>query len=226
MGLRTRCGAAVAIGFFLALSTSVVRAGELVTNGSFESPGYDPSWLLKDGTYYPSPFEVPTGWSGTGQVSVNLPGTQAYPYGVPDGVQVAVDGLPDDVGDIFQDVPATLSLGTVYTLTGFVGSRLDYPGSGEIDLETSTGDILASSGSITPPDGMFQSVYLTYQPQSGDPDLGDGLRISLLFTGGNQASYDAISLTADSVPEPVSIGLLGLAAVGLLGKPFRARRMS
>jgi hypothetical protein len=201
-----------------------VRAAELITNGSFELPHADSGWITEPfGRFI---LAAPTGWNVTSvEIGPFEPSSLAFPSGIPDGTQVAAVGNELSTGGLFQDVTENLSFGMQYSLTAWVGSRADAPGSGIVSLETVAGDVLATSGIVTPADGTWQQIALTYSPPSGSPFLGDGLRVLLSRAGGIQSDFDSISLTAAAVPEPATIvlGLCGGAA--LLGWRLRSRRV-
>jgi hypothetical protein len=77
------------------LATSASRA-DLIVNGSFENPAYDPTWITNSGGSFPFPNVIPPGWQGSGEENVNRPSALAFPGGVPDGLQTGVVG--DDIG--------------------------------------------------------------------------------------------------------------------------------
>jgi PEP-CTERM motif len=137
--------------------------------------------------------------------------------GFPDGTQHGYVNF----GFIFQDVPATLTAGTTYTLTAFLGRRTDNSGALDvIELDTVAGTVLASSGIIIPPLGDFQSSSLSFTATTGDPNLGQQMRIvfrtePLTAHAQGQLDVDQVSLLS-SVPEPSSIALMGSGFLSLL----------
>lgn len=210
----------------LSISTAATAHGELIINGSFEDPAADATWITDPGGSFPSPYIIPTGWQGSGQADVHRPSALAFPGGVPDGLQTAAVGNDIGPGVMFQDVAAALTAGRTYTLTAFIGSRADFSGSGMITLETVSGVVLASSGSVSPALGAFQAVVLTYTAQDGDAQLGQQLRVVLQRTDGHQAQFDAVSLTASAVPEPTALFMLVAGALPILGCAVRRRASS
>ena len=179
-------------------------------NPSFELPHDDATFVKSSlGDYKPNAL---TGWSGTGNFGVYAP-TTPFPGGVPDGAQVAYILS----GSIFQDLSATLTAGTTYTLSGYVGQRTDYGASpGSLNLETTSGTLLAGSGPIFAASGAFRFTSVNFTPLATNPNLGQRLRIVLTLQSGGQTDFDLIRLTTPAaVPEPGSVALLvGIATVG------------
>jgi predicted ATPase len=174
-------------------------ADNLIVNGSFERDRPNPSWLTVSGGMFAYPFIVPFGWRGVGSVNVNTPSYAAFPNGIPDGANTAAVGDQTRSGRLFQDVPAQLIVGTTYTLSAWVGNRASYTGSGRVRLETAAGHLLADSGIVTPAEGAFQKVTLTFTAQSDTVGLGEGLRVVLERAEGTQANFDGVRLTASPV---------------------------
>ncbi len=172
----------------------------LLVNGDFEADRPDALWINVRGGLFAHPFIVAAGWQGVDSVNVNLPSFAAFPNGIPFGTNVAVVGDHTMQGRLFQDVAAQLTAGTTYTLSAWVGNRLDYYGSGRVCLETVSGQILADSGVIAPEKGTFQKVVLTFTAESDSPHLGEGLRVALERPDGLQANFDGVCLTISSSP--------------------------
>ncbi len=211
----------------LALSTlglvAMSPAVQAQTNGSFENPS-----LTTPGDYTIN--NIPD-WSFSGSVQtysygVFRPTTAAYPAGVPDGVQAAYVSN----GAIYQDESA-ITANTAYSLSVYVGSRLDQPGgAGTVNLETAGGAILASQ-SLSPLDGTFGVVNLNYVVGNSNPFIGDTLRIVLAQANGSQVNFDKVSLgerivPTSVVPEGNALFLLlgGMAPVGLGLAARRSRK--
>lgn len=211
----------------VANSHPLASGAELLVNGGFEAPQATTGWLVTPaGRYIDAP---PAGWQRFNPAVYTFePSLIPFPGGIPEGMQVASVGeafAPDSL--LFQDVPAYLSVGDMYTLSIEVGSRADYPGAGSVSLRTTSGDILASSGAVAPAPGTFEHVELTYKVLPGDPLLGAQLRVQLERASGLQANFDAASLTVTPVPEPGTLGLTAVGALALLaGQRIRRRAMS
>ncbi len=209
----------------LAKATSIT-----VNNSSFENPS------LADDTYQgetdpPGTANVPYGtiddWSREGGPTgvQNVIGTGEYGGGATlpapgDGTQF----LYDNGGAVYQDVGAILPNKT-YTLTVAAGNQEGFgPGSvGSIYLVNGTGDgtplalVTAGNGQVSgQPANSFADF--TFTATTGAGVSGD-LTIVLELNSGQQEDYDNVRLSY--VPEPASLGALGLASVGVL---FRRRR--
>ena len=170
----------------------------LIINGDFEADRPDALWISVRGGLFAHPFLVATGWQGVDSVNINVPSFAAFPNGVPHGTNTAVVGDHTMQGRLFQNVAAQLTAGTTYTLSAWIGNRLDYSGSGRTVLETVSGEILADSGTITPEKGTFQKVILTFTAENGSPLLGENLRVALERSEGLQANFDGVCLTTSS----------------------------
>jgi hypothetical protein len=196
-------------------------AANLIANGSFESPAANATWAVAPGGSYS--YISPTYWQATARAGPSKPTTLAFPLGAPDGLQIGFTGDDVSPGTLFQNVPAALEAGITYTVSGLVGSRLDYAGSGIIFLATASGSVLAGSGSISPPLGTFSEVSFSFSPLANEPRIGQQLRVVLQRSGGHQANFDDIRLTM--TPEPASFvnAFAGLVAMGCFGPALRRR---
>ena len=190
-----------------------------VLNPSFELPGDNANFTHgPEGAYLKFNCDD---WNGSGIFAVFAPNTRPYPNGIPDAKQVGVVGDETGSGALFQDVPATVQIGQTYMLSVAVGNRADYSGSGLVNLETTGGAILASSGTVTPALGAFQQVTLNYTVTENDPFVGQGLRIYLTRSGGNQTNFDNVKLTSVPAPGALLVSVLGLVPGAVA---FRRRR--
>ncbi len=212
-GIAVRQSAVAIVG--LALAGVVAAAPISIVNFSFEDPA------LGDGGFNLGPV---TGWEvsagiGTGEASGAFnPTVGQLAQGPTDGVQVAYsnnNGLA-----LAQTLTALLTANTQYTLMVDVQSRTDgFPEIGStLELWTEF-DLLASS-SVGPIAGGSNALLTTsFFANSGDPHLGQALRIRLLAAGiqseWDNVRLDATSQTPTAAPEPATLALLGVAFAGM-----------
>jgi hypothetical protein len=155
------------------------------------------------------------GWQGGGSFQ---PNSQFF-SSIPNGTTIGYS----NGGTIAQTLTSTVLPDTVYTMTAFVGNRLDgFSGTFTLALDTIQNGVTTTlctvSGNahdFTP--GTFESQSCMFTSGSTVPG-GD---LYLLFTAGHtvQLDVDDVSLTtsaAPSVPEPSSMTLVGLGVIFLL----------
>ncbi len=202
----------------------------LLTNASFESPaqsgpgtafqGSIPGWTVTGvgGAYFPSmppnPTHDPFG------PSVNF---------VPDGNQVGFAGGSGSSGtdSLFQNTGVAVIVGTQYSLSVDVGSRLTNQGGSfasnwTVELLAGSTVIGQQSGSSAVGDGNFNLVTVN-ATGSGTGNLGIEF-ISHAFPGAanSQTFFDNVSLNT-VVPEPSSLTLLGISVAGMAGYSWLRR---
>ena len=155
------------------------------------------------------------GWTTTGQSGSFQPSSTYFALPLPDGNIVAYS----NGGSISQTLAASLTPDTIYTLSVDVGNRLD----GEVTdysialyVDGTLLSSLSSSNGVIPA-GTFADETVTYT--SGAVVPAGNLSI-VLTSGGVQADFDNVRLTASTVPEPSSLSLLA-AALGLMVLVFR-----
>jgi predicted ATPase len=175
-------------------ATATDAAENLLVNGSFEQDRPGPLWITNDAGMFALPFIVPTGWKGDGSVNVNAPSYAAFSRGIPDGTNTAVVGDHTRNGRLYQDVDAMLLPGATYILSAWVGNRISYGGGGRIVLETAGGRLLAASEPISPPEGAFVQVTLSFTAGIEADESGEQLRVVLERTHGMQANFDDVRL--------------------------------
>ena len=212
---------AIASSFLVIVPQGQVKAALLtVANNSFETPvitapsgfnivssGTSNNWTFTGGTQ--QGFANPTIGHNAGS---SWYGPSPSPGIIPDGNQIAWS----NGGTISQTLSATLQANTVYTLGAFVGNRLslNFPGY-NIGLYAG-GNLLASNSGVTPADGTFAPVTVSYTSGiSVTPGQALEIRLTSLTGFNAQTNFDNITLDAASIPEPSAI--LGLLGFGLLG---------
>lgn len=202
----TRWSIALGFGLFFFVAGSASAVPIVVDNPSFEDPvlgdngfvGFAPEWVVvNSGTFNPL---VPFSYTA-----------------VPDGDNVAYSAG----GNLSQVLSASLEAGLLYTLEVEVGARGDgTPFPGYAVQLLAGGVVLAEDSSLTPAPGTFETSVVTYLAAGDDPLLGQPLEIRLV-SAGQQANFDNVRL--DAIPEPGTLGLLGLG-LGLLAGGRRLRR--
>ena len=215
---------AIASSFLVIVPQGQVKAALLtVANNSFETP------IVTAPSGFISSTGSVGGWTFTGgqqgfanPVAAHNAGGSWYgssPGIIPDGNQIAWS----NGGTISQTLSGTLQTNTVYTLSAFVGNRLsvNFPGY-SIGLYAG-GNLLASNSGVTPADGTFAPVTVSYTSGiSVTPGQALEIRLTSLSGFQGQTNFDNITLDAASIPEPSAI--LGLLGFGLLGIASKLRQ--
>lgn len=184
-----------------------------VSNSSFETP-------LATDVEYPGYYKTNTAddWFVGGSAGVWNPLADSsdydafYSVAIPDGTQIAWS----NGGSLTQAV-GTVQANTTYTLTVYVGERLDLDSTGytiEIVVDgTSVASVTQAQHDTTK--GEWILVTATYVSTSADS--GKDLEIRLTGIGGGETDFDKIQLDATTPvpnPEPSTILLIGTGLVG------------
>lgn len=143
------------------------------------------------------------GWTLTGLGGSFQPNSTFFNLPVPDGTIVGYS----NGGSISQTLGVSLVPNSLYTLSVFVGDRLDGVSSGlySIALMDGATTLCSFSGygsSINP--GTFADKTCSF---ASGPSVPNGKLSIVLASGGIQADFDNVSLTA--TPEPSSQVLVG-----------------
>jgi hypothetical protein len=207
-----------------ALGTASANISIPVTNPSFETlpVGGLPLPYSYGATYSEAPIPGWTNFQGPGASGQFQPGTPGGVFNyIPDGSIVAYS----NGGIISQTVGATVQAGDTYTMSVFIGNRLDCcdAGGASADLLVNGNQYFAAGTVATL--GNWTQWTATYV---GTPvDAGDSITIQLNSLGG-QGDFDAVSLTssATATPEPgyAALMLFGLGSLILTARSYRAKR--
>jgi hypothetical protein len=196
------------------MGASAWADGVTVQNASFETTNTLGTPCGTGCAYNSGPipgWTILAGLSGSWQ-----PNATYFNLPLPDGNIVAYT-----YGAIVQDLGA-LTANTNYTLSVFVGDRLDGQ-SGNYLVGLIGGDsLMCSSGGASSAIGSGFFAQKTCSFSTGSAPLGD-LSIVLESTGGGQSDFDKVSV---STPEPSSVLLLGAGLMlSALCLAFSARKM-
>jgi hypothetical protein len=167
-----------------------------------------------NGSQYAAAF-VP-GWISSGgdqDVGVFNPTGQGILSGQGGNNTAFVNGITGEPNSISQSLPATLEPGT-YVLSVSVGHRSDLADPQPVIQLDGAGTATFSSSPVVPP-GSFATFTHTYVIDPGNP----GLNLPLGITLGNavnaqnaQINFDDVSLDFTPLPEPATMGWIGIVA--------------
>lgn len=219
------------LGAILVFSSSAFAGSIGIVNAGFEDE------LMDEGNYN---FNVP-GWeliNAGGQMGTwNPDGVAAYGGNAPEGLNVAFTSYneiqtagaetPDDAtDDVFEDVEGgmaqvlaeTLKVDMQYTLTVNVGNCSYYNWGQGYKIQLLAGGILLNEddNSKAVASNTFEVSTVTFDSTGAALGLlGKNLEIRLLAKVGNdELDVDDVQLTV--VPEPATMGLLGMGALCLI----------
>lgn len=143
------------------------------------------------------------------------------------GNPAASDGIYAAMADnspIWQTVTTAVA-GTTYTLQTDIMHRTDVGMGGIIQLEID-GTVVTTGVGTDAGAGTWNTWTATYTATAADAGKAITIVLSTNGTPGYQGNFDNVRLDATAVPEPASVSLLGIGALGMAGAKFRKRRES
>jgi hypothetical protein len=206
-------------------AANLCAANITIVNPSFEVD------VFSQGGYFNAP---PSGWTdvqANGLVGPWFPAAGFFNTPAPDGDNILFVGYGSP-GEASQNLSALLQADTTYTLSFYVGARLDLPFSPYTVSLTANGVTLASDSGGNPTSGNFVARSFSFTTGANPAGEGTALGIDVYASGlgSSQADFDAFSLTADpasqsGAPEPATLPLMG-GALALAAAWSRRRRQS
>ena len=201
-----------------------------IVNAGFE----DPVLAEDDWTWLDTPGWTPVGAEGTGIWNVTL--ADFDPVMAPEGENVVYTEYSpaDSANGLAQVLNETFAANTDYTLTAEVGNSWSYYWSGYSVQLLAGGTVIAEDNNTLWPDYMLwdtSTVEYTYDAAEAGL-VGQPLEIRLLNLGIDMdvaapsvvgVEFDAVSLSSQVIPEPGTLALLGMGALGLLAFARRKR---
>jgi hypothetical protein len=219
--VRLRLGVILLLALCFAVSGGAAWADGVpipVQNASFESANALTTSCGLGCAYNAGP--IPD-WTMTGATGGSFqPSTSFFNLPLPNGSIVAYS----NGGTISQILGVTVQPDSTYTLSVYVGDRLDgevanYSIALDDGSTTLCSTPTASNGAIAP--GTFADVTLTC---STGATVAPGALTIVLTSAGTQSDFDNVSLNVVQSPEPASYLLL-LIGLGSMVVFFRSRRM-
>lgn len=197
------------------LLLSGVSQAALITNGSFE----DTTGLSGGGSFFTG---VPNGWTFTNDaVQLLTASIPTAPSGFDGNLYVEVFTSSDDFGTLSQTISG-LIVGQVYEVSFLWGNRGTTPAQAfDFDIEIG-GSTFSRTGSglvnMTPGLITFTAASVSHSLNLTFNDPG-----SSTVTGGALDAF-VINQVSAPVPEPSTLAMFGLGAIGLVARRPRKKR--
>ena len=198
----------VLVAFTLALASTRALAQNLVENPSFENP------TVSSGSANDVWFRFGSGENGTSSESTVSPRTGSR------HIEMRLVG-PNQFAGVFQNLNQTVNPGDIVTFSGFArnASGATFNATQEIKLEW--------QGSPNPPQNRMDDLTLgsayeqfshTGVAPAGTTGLVVTYALSSFGAGQGNALVHLDDITVTIVPEPATLGVLGLGSVLLLAR--------
>jgi hypothetical protein len=240
MNQKQRTSAAVVWIALVFLNTGVSATPVFVENAGFETFILDElHYTSHPSVAHTAPTPVYTvdpipGWTVPTLQAIGTfnPTILQYPGEAQEGDNVAYIGTTG--GAFSQTLSTTLAGNTRYTLSVYVGDRMDSDALGvPADISDYTVQLLAGGvmlaeddNSLDPPEGAFMTSLVLFTCLSDNPLVGQplGIRFASSSGYGTQVNFDDVRLDASPIPVPGAM-LLGALGAGLVGWLRRHRRL-
>jgi hypothetical protein len=192
------------------LFSSQATAQNLVDNPSFEDP------TVSMGSANDVWFRFGSGANGTSSESTVMPRTGAR------HIELQLVG-PNQFAGVFQNLNMPINPGQTVNFTGWArnASTAGFNATQEIKLEW--------QGMPNPPQNFLADVtlgtnYEMFSHTGVAPAGTTGLVVTYAIAGGQGALVHLDDITVTIVPEPATIGLVGLGSLGLVAFGWRRRK--
>lgn len=209
MAIASLASLVVAAGLASQASAALVP----LANPSFEADFTGP-YNYKEGA---------TGWVKTGTHNWLESDGFAVPHVAPaDGSYHVVIGPWDKATNTYTQILTADEIGATVTLTVAIGNRAAVQtaaANNQISILLDGASAASTVLSVLPADGQWTDLSVTYTVQAGD--VGKALGAQIANVGGgwwddSRVHADNVRLDIAAIPEPASLGLVGLASLAMI----------